>query len=86
MKTITMTGEQANLLEFYIKITSYYRKSEMEACQELGKETNDEGMLKFPNQAANAIWWEKVDAQLQEIKDIIEKAPYSDERLTPLYP
>ncbi|MDD3926821.1 MAG: hypothetical protein PHT33_09205 [bacterium] len=86
MKTITLTGEQANLLAIYITMTTNYRKRETEACRELGEEKNDEGMLRYPNMAANANWWEKANTRLEEIKEIIDKAPYSDERLFPLMP
>jgi hypothetical protein len=87
MKTITLTGEQASLLVMYIIMTTNYRKGEMEACRELGEEKKDDGItLKFPNIAANANWWEKANTRLEEIKQIIDEAPYSDERLFPPMP
>ena len=66
-KTIHLTGEQASLLVIYIMMTTSYRKGEMEACRELGEEKDENGMLRFPNMAANATWWEKANKRLEEI-------------------
>jgi hypothetical protein len=85
-KTIHLTGEQANLLVIYITMTTNYRKGEMEACRELGEEKDENGMLRFPNIAANATWWEKANKQLEGIKDIIDNAPCSEDKIFPLLP
>lgn len=85
-KTIHLTGEQASLLVIYIMMTTSYRKGEMEACRELGEEKDENGMLRFPNMAANATWWEKANKRLEEIKDIIDNAPDSIDKVFPLLP
>jgi len=85
-KTIHLTGEQASLLVIYIMMTTSYRKGEMEACRELGEEKDENGMLRFPNMAANATWWEKANKRLEEIKDIIDNAPNSIDKVFPLLP
>ena len=85
-KTIHLTGEQANLLVIYITMTTNYRKGEMEACRELGEEKDENGMLRFPNMAAIATWWEKANKRLEEIKDIIDNAPCSEDKIFPLLP
>ncbi len=86
MKTITLTGDQAILLTIYITMTTNYRKDEMEACRKLGEEKDENGMLKFPKMAANAAWWEKTNQRLEEILDIIEHAPHSEDKVFPLLP
>lgn len=87
MLTVTLTDEQANLLTFYITLTAGYRKGEMETCQKVGAELNEDGYtLKYPNIAANATWWEKANKTLEGIKEAIDKAPHNDEKLFPLMP
>ena len=74
-KTITLTHEQANLLTCYILMTTNYRKGEKEAWERLAKEAEEDGRLKFPKAPSNAKFWEETEAQLTEIRTIIDAAP-----------
>ena len=76
-RTITLTDEQANLLTCYILMTTNYRKGEKEAWESLATETVEDGSLKFPKAPSNAKFWEETEAQLTEIRKIIDDAPFT---------
>ena len=76
-RTITLTDEQANLLTCYILMTTNYRKGEKEAWESLAKEPEEDGSLKFPKAPSNAKFWEETEAQLTEIRKIIDAAPFT---------
>jgi len=62
-----LTPEQSSRLETYLLASTKYREGEIEACKSLGKERDDNGKLKFPNMAANAVWWEETHQIIQGI-------------------
>ena len=74
MKIITLTDEQAFILESYLSITANYRSDEAEACEKLSHELNEDGTPKFPNMKGNAEWWEQANRTIEEIKKAIENA------------
>lgn len=76
--TITLTGEQATTLIHYLSITTNYRKKEREAWEELAKETKPDGTPRFPNAPSNVRFWEKTDQELEQIREIINNAPATD--------
>lgn len=76
-RTITLTHEQANLLECYILMTTNYRKDEAEAWAELAKEKNEDGTPRFKNADSNSKYWHDLSNNLEEIRNIIENAPWS---------
>ena len=79
MKTIRLTDEQADLLTFYILITTKYREGEIEACSKLGRELKSDGSTLFPRMAANAEWWTGTNHELERIRRIIDGAPHAVE-------
>ena len=66
-----LTPEQASTLETYLLITTKYREDEIEACKKLSEEVDDDGKQRFPNMAANAVWWEETH---QIIEDILKSS------------
>ena len=74
-KVITLTEEQAATLTTYILITTRYREREIEASARLGLETNDDGVIKYPNMLANAEWWRITHRELAGIVAQVDNAP-----------
>lgn len=70
-KAITLTEEQLTDLETYILMTTDYRKRERETWKKLGEERSEEGKPRFPNAESNSLFWEEMDARLNEIAKII---------------
>jgi hypothetical protein len=64
---VTLTYEQANILEMYILLTTQHRQGEISANTRLSQETNEDGSLKYPNAGKNAEWWTKADIELNAI-------------------
>ena len=62
-----LTDHQRAYLKTFLLMTTQYRKGEIEACEKLAKELDEEGKPKFPNMAANAAWWSEVDDVIEEI-------------------
>lgn len=79
-RIITMTHEQANLLTCYILMTTQHRRGELEAWESLAKERNDDGTPKFPNAGKNAEFYRDLEGSLENIKRIIENAPWEEEQ------
>ena len=75
-RVITLTHEQANTLCCYIFMTTQYRRGEAKAWHELAKELNSDGTPKFKNAQSNGDFYEQLDAELEEIKKIIDDAPW----------
>lgn len=48
MKIVTLTDEQASTLEVYLLITTKYRQGEIEACESLSRELDENGSSRFP--------------------------------------
>ena len=70
--TVTMSTEDWNSLVCYIIMTSHHRKSEREAWETLAKEVNEDGSPVFKNAAANAAYYDELEAKLDRIVKIIE--------------
>lgn len=79
MYKVTLTQSQISALELYIRSTTQMRKEEQEACERLGSELDEAGALKYPNMAANAIWWAETEATLQEVLEALDRAETKEE-------
>lgn len=81
-KTITLTHEQANLIECYILLTTNHRKKEAEAWDSLAKDVNEDGTPMFPAAAKNAEFYRGLEDSLTEIRHIIESARIEETEAT----
>ena len=71
---LELTKEQADALDFYLLITTKYRKNEYEVCESLAKERNKDGTLKFPNMPSNADFYKKQNKTIEKIQEILQRA------------
>lgn len=75
-RVITMTHEQASLLTSYILMTTQYRRREAEAWAKLAEEREPDGTPSFKNAKSNADFYRELDGKLEEIRHIIDAAPF----------
>lgn len=80
MKILTLTDEQASTLEVYLLITTNYRRREVEACERLSREVDENGSSRYPNMKSNAEWWTKTSGTIEEIEKAIGNAEYKREK------
>lgn len=78
---VELTKEQVNILVCYILATTQHRKGEREAWEELAKEMNEDGTLKFKNAESNARYYAKLEEELAEIKEILDNARWTNVHL-----
>lgn len=71
---LELTEEQADALDFYLLVTTNYRKGEYEACERLAKKRNEDGTLEFPNMPSNADFWKKQNETIEKIQEILLEA------------
>lgn len=71
-KAIELTNEQWNTLTCYILMTTKHRKEEKEAWQNLAEETDENGQPRFKNAQSNADFYEKLETELETIRNIID--------------
>lgn len=70
--TITLTSEQWNILTCYILMTTQHRKGEKEAWEKLAQEKDENGQPRFKNAQSNADFYEKLEKELETIRNIID--------------
>lgn len=70
--SVTLTNEQWSHLVCYILMTTNHRKDERNAWEELSKETNEDGTPTFTKAQENIRFWEYMDKELNEIRQIID--------------
>ncbi len=73
-RTVELTSDQLNTLVCYILMTTQHRKGEREAWQSLAKEKNEDGTPVFKNAQSNAEYYEELETNLDEIKEILDNA------------
>lgn len=78
---VELTQEQVNTLVCYILMTTQHREKEKEAWEELAKEMNEDGTLKFKNAESNAEYYTKLEEKLTEIKIILDNARWTNVHL-----
>jgi len=71
-KTIELTNEQWNTLTCYILMTTKHRKEEKEAWQKLSEEKDENGQPRFKNAQSNVDFYEKLETELETIRNIID--------------
>ena len=75
---LTLTDEQANLLVCYIIQTTTHREECRKAWESIAQERNEDGTPKFKNAESNARYYADLEWKLNEIKRIIDNAPYTE--------
>ena len=70
---IILTNEQITWLSAYLMATHQHRLKEVEACRELGAETNADGSPKYPKIRDNAIWWEEAEEKAMALVKALEQ-------------
>ena len=75
--TIELTEQQVKTLDIYLHMTTNHRKRELESCESMAKELDDNGNVKFPKMADNAKFWKETIEEIKEIQKVIEKARFS---------
>jgi hypothetical protein len=73
MVSVTMSHADWSHLTSYILMSTAYRNGEREAWEELAKETLEDGSPKFPLAPKNAQFWREFSADIDRIRDIIDK-------------
>ncbi len=71
---ITLSEDQARILEMCIQFTATYRKEERETWEELSAELDKDGNPAFPKAAGNARWWEMAEHELQGVLKALDEA------------
>lgn len=67
MNSIELTKEQAFSLSMYLLTSTQYRLREQRACEELSKELDDSGKLRYPKMEVNAKYWADMNKDIEEI-------------------
>ncbi len=69
--TITLTSEQARILNMYIAMTAYVREEQIKTCENLAQEKNADGAPMFPKMEANAEMWRMIDETVKQVQGIL---------------
>lgn len=77
-RLIELTNEQINRLEFYLRISTKYRKEELETWKELAKEKDNNGEPVYANAESNASFYENLEATIQEVLEALQSRNLKD--------
>lgn len=74
LRTVTLTRDEWNALDTFLLFTRNYGKDEMKTWENLAAEQREDGQPRYRNAAANANYWRKLNATMEQIKKAIRRA------------
>lgn len=71
---VPLTNKMREDLSCYLLMTTKYREGEKKAWENLSKEVEQDGSLKFPNAKGNIKFWEGMIEEIEAIINILDNA------------